>query len=167
MIFRTSTSQEEGCDRAFSINTKELIGDDHGRIKQLKTIDIEWYTGENRPKMREVPGSEKLWDADLVLLAMGFLGPEKPGIIEQLGVELDGRGNIVAQDDYRTSVDRVFAAGDGRRGQSLVVWALAEGREAARGIDCFLMGQSDLPTLKTRHDSLLGYSMPLPGNAPK
>jgi glutamate synthase (NADPH/NADH) small chain len=164
MVFRISTSQEEGCERKFSINTKELIDDGNGHVRQLKTVEIEWYAEDNRPKMREIPGSEKLWDAGLVLLAMGFLGPEKPGVVEQLGVELDGRGNIIADDDYLTSVDKVFAAGDGRRGQSLVVWALAEGREAARGIDKFLIGKSDLPTLETRHESLPRFPMPLPGN---
>jgi glutamate synthase (NADPH/NADH) small chain len=98
--------------------------------------------------MKEIPGSEFELDCDLCLLAMGFVGPEKPGAIQQLGLELDPRGNVKVDDEYRTSVPGVFAAGDMRRGQSLVVWAISEGRQAARAVDQFLMGRSDLPYLK-------------------
>ena len=98
--------------------------------------------------MKEVPGSEFVLDADLVFLAMGFVGPEKQGAIEQLGLNLDARGNVVVDANYQTSVPGVFAAGDMRRGQSLVVWAISEGRQAARGVDTFLMGRSDLPAMR-------------------
>jgi glutamate synthase (NADPH/NADH) small chain len=109
-------------------------------------VRLEWKKGVNgRPQMVEVPGSEFELDADLVLLAMGFVGPEKPGMIEQLGVALDERGNVSVGADYQSSVPGVFACGDMRRGQSLVVWAIWEGREAARGVDTYLMGETSLP----------------------
>ena len=146
MIMRTSSSHEEGVDRQWSINTKKLTGDADGNVKELHGIRLEWTPAEDggRPQMKEVAGSEFVLSADLVLLAMGFLGPEKP-LLEQFGVELDGRGNVVADSDYATSVPGVFACGDARRGQSLVVWAIWEGREAARGVDTFLMGATELP----------------------
>ncbi len=148
MILRTSSSHEEGCDRQFSILTKEFLGDEKGRVTGLRAAQIEWTTGENgRPNFEEVPGSEKIWPAQLVLLAMGFLGPEKDGMIDQLGVELDGRGNVQCDGDYMSSVPGVFAAGDMRRGQSLVVWAIHEGREAARAVDRYLVGVSHLPSV--------------------
>ena len=148
MILRTSSSHEEGCDRQFSIFTKEFLGDEKGRVTGLRAAQIEWTTGENgRPNFEEVPGSEKIWPAQLVLLAMGFLGPEKDGMIDQLGVELDGRGNVQCDGDYMSSVPGVFAAGDMRRGQSLVVWAIHEGREAARAVDRYLVGVSHLPSV--------------------
>ena len=148
IIFRTSTSHEEGCDREFSIETKEFLGDDAGRLQGLRTVRVEWSKGEDgRPTPREVPGTEKTWPAQLVLLAMGFLGPEKHGMIDQLGLELDPRGNVKCDENYMSSVDGVFAAGDMRRGQSLVVWAIHEGREAARAVDKYLMGVSHLPSV--------------------
>jgi glutamate synthase (NADPH/NADH) small chain len=147
MKLRTSSSHEEGCNRCWSIMTRRLIGE-NGKVTGLETADVEWVRDETgRMKMQEVPGSAKTWPADLVLLAMGFVGPEKGGIIEQLGVELDERSNVKADETtYMTSVPGVFACGDVRRGQSLVVWAISEGREAAVGIDTYLMGSSDLPT---------------------
>jgi glutamate synthase (NADPH/NADH) small chain len=161
MVYRTSTSQQEGCDRKYSINTKRFEGDAEGNVRTLHVVELEWTTDEaGRMKMREIEGSEFELKADLVLLAMGFVGPEKAGIVADLGVDLDPRGNIVSDANYMTSVEGVFAAGDSRRGQSLVVWALAEGREAARGVDLYLMGHSDLPTLKTREDSLPRYTPP-------
>ncbi len=141
MILRTSTSHEEGCDRQFSILTKEFRGDDQGNVKSLVTVNIEWIKdASGRQTFQEVPGTEKEWPCQLALLAMGFLGPEKQGPIEQLGLQLDPRGNVKCNAEYMSSVDGVFAAGDMRRGQSLVVWAIHEGREAARSVDKYLMG---------------------------
>ena len=146
MILRTSSSHEEGVVRDFSINTKKFSGDADGNVKKLHGIRLEWQkqAGGAPPKMVEIPGSEFEIECDLVLLALGFLGPEKP-LLEQFGVALDGRGNVVADADYASSVPGVFACGDARRGQSLVVWAIWEGREAARGVDKFLMGETALP----------------------
>ncbi len=144
---RTSSSHEEGCEREFAIATKEFIGGegkDKGRVTALKTVRVEWQGG----KMVEVPGSEQVLKADLVLLAMGFVNPVA-SILDGFGVEKDARGNARAGTDftggYKTNVAKVFAAGDMRRGQSLVVWAIREGRQAARAVDEFLMGCSDLP----------------------
>ena len=149
VILRTSTSHEEGCRREWCILTKEFLGDEQGKLKALKTVRIEWYTdpGSGQFKFREVPGSEEEWPCQLALLAMGFVGPEKQGPIAELGLELDPRGNLKAGADYKTSREGVFAAGDMRRGQSLVVWAIHEGREAARSIDLWLMGQTHLPSV--------------------
>jgi glutamate synthase (NADPH/NADH) small chain len=140
---RTSSSHEEGCEREFAIATKEFIGE-KGRITALKTVRVEWKDG----KMQEVIGSEQLLKADLVLLAMGFTSPVAT-VLDAFGVEKDNRGNARASTEfaggYATNVSKVFAAGDIRRGQSLVVWAIREGRQAARAVDEFLMGFSDLP----------------------
>ncbi len=146
MIMRTSSSHEEGVVRDWSINTKSFSGEG-GKVQKLHGIRLEWQTDANgRPsKMVEVPGSEFEMDADLVLLALGFVGPEEGGPITDLSLELDQRGNIVADDRYMSSTDGVFACGDARRGQSLVVWAIWEGRECARGVDQYLMGTTDLP----------------------
>ncbi|MGH7006563.1 MAG: FAD-dependent oxidoreductase, partial [Alphaproteobacteria bacterium] len=143
---RTSSSQEEGCERDWSVLTKRAVGAS-GKVEALECKRLEWVNGAGgRMEMREVAGSEFHLKADLVLLAAGFLGPVKPGMIEQAGVELDPRGNVRADtDQYRTSVNKVFAAGDMRRGQSLVVWAIREGRQCARAVDEFLMGASELP----------------------
>ncbi|MFM9879212.1 MAG: glutamate synthase subunit beta [Burkholderiaceae bacterium] len=144
---RTSSSHEEGCEREFAIATKELIageGKDKGKVKALKTVRLEWQGG----KMTEVPGSEHTQPADLVLLAMGFVSPVA-SVLDSFGIAKDARGNAKASTDftggYQTNVAKVFAAGDIRRGQSLVVWAIREGRQAARAVDEFLMGFSDLP----------------------
>jgi glutamate synthase (NADPH) small chain len=143
---RTSSSQEEGCERDWAVLTKRASGED-GRVKALECVRVEWAkTPDGRFAMQELPDSSFTLKADLVLLAMGFLGPHKPGMIEQSGVALDPRGNVGANSaDYRTSVPKMFAAGDMRRGQSLVVWAIREGRQCARAIDEFLMGTSLLP----------------------
>lgn len=142
---RTSSSQEEGCQRHWSVNTKSLSGK-NGKVTHLNAVQVEWKQEGGQWKMSEVPDSAFTLEADLVLLAMGFVHPVAEGLLEELGVERDGRGQIKANDkQYRTSVDKVFAAGDGRRGQSLVVWAIREGRQAARAVDEFLMGSSDLP----------------------
>ncbi len=148
IILRTSTSHEEGCDRQFSILTKEFLGDDQGRVSGLRTSQIEWAKDDaGRQAFNEIPGTEKIWPTQLVLLAMGFVGPEKNGLLDTLGVKLDGRGNVDCDAEYQTSVPGVFAAGDMRRGQSLVVWAIHEGREAARAVDKHLMGVSNLPSV--------------------
>ena len=140
---RTSSSHEEGCERVFSISTKEFVGE-KGRVTGLKTVQVEFKDG----KLADVPGSEQVLKADLVLLAMGFVNPVAT-ILEVFGVDKDARGNAKATTEftggYSTNVPKVFAAGDMRRGQSLVVWAIREGRQAARAIDEFLMGGSDLP----------------------
>ena len=140
---RTSSSHEEGCDREFSIATKEFIGE-QGKVTGLKSVRVEWRDG----KMIEVPGSEKILKADLVLLAMGFVSPIG-SILETFGIDKDSRGNAKAATEgtrsYMTNVQKVFTAGDMRRGQSLVVWAIREGRQAARAVDEFLMGTSTLP----------------------
>jgi glutamate synthase (NADPH/NADH) small chain len=140
---RTSSSHEEGCDREFAIATKEFIGE-KGKVSGLKTVRVEWKDG----KMVEVAGSEQTLKADMVLLAMGFVSPVG-SILDAFGVDKDARGNARASTDftggYATNVSKVFAAGDMRRGQSLVVWAIREGRQVARAVDEFLMGFSDLP----------------------
>jgi glutamate synthase (NADPH/NADH) small chain len=143
---RTSSSQEEGCERDWSVLTKRATGED-GRVTGLDCVRVDWAKGpDGRLVMQEISDTTFNLKADLVLLAMGFLGPCRPGMIEQSGVELDPRGNVRANTiDYRTSVPKLFAAGDMRRGQSLVVWAIREGRQCARAIDEFLMGASLLP----------------------
>ena len=149
MVLTTSTSHEEGADRHWSILTKAFVGAE-GRITALRTTGIEFPARRNgSPGFTEIPGSEQEWKADLVLLAVGYLGPEPDGVIAQLGVELDERSNVRTDGSYMTSVPGVFAAGDMRRGQSLVVWAISEGREAARGADAYLMGRTELPTKGT------------------
>ena len=143
---RTSSSHEEGVARDFAVLTKRALGQD-GRITALECARIDWVKGDDgRLAMREVEGSRFELRADLVLLAMGFLGPRKPGMVEQAGLALDPRGNVLANvKDYKTSVPKLFAAGDMRRGQSLVVWAIREGRQCARSIDESLMGSTTLP----------------------
>jgi glutamate synthase (NADPH/NADH) small chain len=146
LILRSSGAHDEGGVRDYNISTKYLSGE-NGVVNKLHGVRLDWTADESgRPQMKEVPGSEFDVDADLVLLAMGFLHPERNGLVEQLGVELDPRGNVKTDPQTKmTSVPGIFAAGDASRGQSLVVWALAEGREAARGIDLFLMGETVLP----------------------
>lgn len=146
MKLRTSSSHKEGVDRFFSISTKEFLGDKKGNLKALKTIDVEWLFKEGeRPQLREIEGTEKEWECDLVLLALGFTGSENT-LVEQFGLEMDFRTNIQASTkDYATNVPGIFAAGDMRRGQSLIVWAISEGRQAAHHVDAYLMGDSNLP----------------------
>jgi glutamate synthase (NADPH/NADH) small chain len=143
---RTSSSQEEGCEREFAIGTKRFVGED-GKVTALECARLEWAAGDDgRMQMREVEGSAFLMKADLVLLAMGFVGPRREGLVEEGGVDLDPRGNVRANVvDYRTSSPNIFACGDMRRGQSLVVWAIREGRQCAQAVDTFLMGASKLP----------------------
>jgi glutamate synthase (NADPH) small chain len=147
MILRSSSSHEEGVQRDWSVNTKAFGGDAEGNVRKLHGVRLEWQKGSNgRPQMIEIPGSEFDLDCDLVLLAMGFLGPEREGMLSELGVKLDDRGNVAVTPDYQSTVPSVFACGDMRRGQSLVVWAIWEGREAARGVDAYLMGETYLPS---------------------
>ncbi|QOV90077.1 glutamate synthase subunit beta [Humisphaera borealis] len=155
MTYRVSSAHEEaiglaGMDvRDYAINTERFSGDADGNVKKLHAVRLEWKKDEQgRWQMNKLPNSEFELDCDLCFLAMGFVGPEKPGPIQQLGLTLDPRGNVVVDHNYMTNVPGVFSAGDIRRGQSLVVWAISEGRCAAHGVDKFLMGKSDLPYLK-------------------
>ena len=144
-IFRTSSAHEEGGEREYSVLTKKFIGS-RGRVKQLQAVNVEFVDdGTGRKKMQEIAGSEVTMKADLVLLAMGFLGPERKGMLDQLGVAINERGNVATDGEKMTSVPGIFAAGDMARGQSLVVWAIREGRQAAKFIDKYLMGYTDLP----------------------
>jgi len=139
MVLRTSSSHEEGVDRTWSVLTKAFIGDENGNISGLKTVKVAWGNG----KFDEIPDTEKIYSCDLVLIAVGFVHTQKEGLLDQLNINLDERGNVKAQ-NYKTNVDKVFTAGDMRRGQSLVVWAIQEGREAARALDQSLSGKSSL-----------------------
>ncbi|GHN01453.1 dihydropyrimidine dehydrogenase subunit A [Cytophagales bacterium WSM2-2] len=141
IILRTSTSHEEGCERQWSVVTKEFVGDEHGNLKALKIAEIEWKKEGNTISFVEIPNSEKEIPCELALLALGFLHPQHTGLLDQLKVDYDERGNIKCH-RYQTSNYKIFAAGDARRGQSLVVWAISEGREAARSVDEYLMGES-------------------------
>ena len=151
---KTSSSHEEGSHREWSILTKEFIGDGKGNLKGLKTVEVEWkkIPGE-RPQLIEIKSSEKEWPCELALLALGFTGPEK-SLPEQFGLTFDPRGNVKGEKQYQTNKPNIFAAGDARRGQSLIVWAISEGREAAHQIDTYLMGSSELP-LKNMAGDLL------------
>ncbi len=141
MIFRVSSAHEEAGDRVYSVSTQEFLGDDDGNVRALRLVEVEFKDG----KFQELEGTEREIPAELVLLAMGFTGPEQEGLIEQLGVELDERGNVARDDGYLSSVDGVFVAGDVGRGQSLIVWAIAEGRAAAAAVDTWLNGSTNLP----------------------
>ncbi|MBB6172365.1 glutamate synthase (NADPH/NADH) small chain [Nocardiopsis mwathae] len=140
-LYKVTSAHEEGGKRIYSVNTVEFLGDGQGRVRALKLVDVKRTDKGFEP----VEGTERELPADLVTLAMGFVGPQKEGMIEQLGVELDGRGNVVRDGDYATTVDGVFCAGDMGRGQSLIVWAIAEGRSAAAGIDRYLTEETALP----------------------
>jgi glutamate synthase (NADPH/NADH) small chain len=143
MMLRTSTSHEEGCERKWAIQTKEFIGDENGNLKALKIVEIEWKIENGKMSSVEIPDTEKDIPCELALLAMGFVNPQYSGMLEDLGIALDERNNVKAQ-NYQTNNPKVFVAGDMRRGQSLVVWAISEGREAARAVDLFLMGHTEL-----------------------
>jgi glutamate synthase (NADPH/NADH) small chain len=146
MKLRTSTSHDEGAERDWAITTKAFLGKD-GKLRAVQIARVRWVKGDNgKTVMQEVPGSEKELKAELVLLAMGFVHPEHEGMLTDIKVDLDARGNVKADtESYRTSNPKIFAAGDTRRGQSLVVWAIREGRQCARAVDEFLMGSSELP----------------------
>jgi glutamate synthase (NADPH/NADH) small chain len=158
MIMKTTSSHEEGCERQWAMATKEFIGDKKGNLKALKIVQLEWkLTDDGRPaRFVEVAGTEQVIPCELALLAMGFVYPQHEGLVNDLGVELDERGNVkAAEKSYQTNVEKIFAAGDIRRGQSLVVWAISEGRECARKVDEFLMGSS---LLETKDHSLIGVT---------
>jgi glutamate synthase (NADPH) small chain len=142
MIFRVSSAHEEGCERVFSVNTECFLGDESGGVRALRAHEVEFVDG----KFTKIEGTDFELECELVLLAMGFVGPERPGLLEQLGVQLDQRGNVARDETYATSVDSVFVAGDMGRGQSLIVWAIAEGRACAAAVDAFLMGETALPS---------------------
>jgi len=146
MKLKTTSSHQEGVERFFSISTKEFLGDKKGNLTGLKTVEVEWiFTPGERPQLKEVPNTEKEWKCDIALLALGFTGAEKT-LADQFGLKMDFRTNIEATTkDYKTNIPGVFAAGDMRRGQSLIVWAISEGRQAAYHIDTYLMGESCLP----------------------
>lgn len=138
MILKTTTSHEEGCERHWAVSTKEFIGDKNGNLRALKIVDLEWKISEKGQPAQfiEIPGTEREVPCELVLLAMGFTHPQHEGLLHQLELELDTRGNVRADEkDFKTSMPRIFVAGDMRRGQSLVVWAISEGRECARKVD--------------------------------
>jgi glutamate synthase (NADPH) small chain len=144
-IFRVSTAHEEGGDRLYSIATERFSGDEAGHVTTLHVNQVMMVNRNGRTEFEPMPGSDQKLRADLVLLAMGFLGPETNGMLQRLGVKMTDRGNVWRDRQWMTSVPGVFAAGDMQRGQSLIVWAIAEGRSAARGVDVYLMGESDLP----------------------
>ena len=149
MVLKTSTSHEEGCERQWAVATKAFLGDENGKLKGLRIVNLEWVSSaDGRPaQFKEVEGSEREIPCELALLAMGFVHPQQQGMLNELGVEFDERGNVRASEKgFQTNIAKVFAAGDIRRGQSLVVWAISEGRECARKVDEYLMGSSVLET---------------------
>jgi glutamate synthase (NADPH) small chain len=154
MVLKISSSHEEGCERQWAVNTKEFIGDGNGNLKALKIVDLEWKIGENgKAQFVEIEDSSREIPCDLALLAMGFVHPQHEGLVNDLAVELDERGNVRANEKlYQTNIQKIFTAGDMRRGQSLVVWAISEGRECARKVDEFLMGHS---VLETKDENLI------------
>jgi len=160
MVLKTTSSHEEGCDRNWSIATKEFIGDENGNLKSLKIVDLEWKASQDgRPAgFSERPGSEREIPCELALLAMGFVHPQHDGLLNLLDIERDERGNVKASEkDYQTNLSKIFAAGDIRRGQSLVVWAISEGRECAKKVDEFL--SNGLSVLESRDAVLQMYSL--------
>jgi glutamate synthase (NADPH/NADH) small chain len=147
MVHKTTSSHEEGADRKWAITTKEFIADESGNLQALKIVDLEWkLLGDGRPaQFVEIAGSERTIPCQLALLAMGFLHPQHEGLINGMGIELDERGNVKATDkNYQTNIQKIFAAGDVRRGQSLVVWAINEGRECAENVHDYLIGSKSL-----------------------
>jgi glutamate synthase (NADPH/NADH) small chain len=141
MTFRVSSAHEEGGDRVYAVNTTEIVDDGRGNVAGIRIVEVEFADGRFTP----VPGTERELPAQLVLLAMGFTGPQREGVVEQLGLELDGRGNLVRDERYMSSRPGVFVAGDAGRGQSLIVWAIAEGRACAAAVDTYLSGSTTLP----------------------
>jgi glutamate synthase (NADPH/NADH) small chain len=139
MIFRVSSAHEEAGERVYAVSTQKFLSDDDGRVRALRLVEVD-------AQFQPVAGTEREIPAQLVLLAMGFTGPERSGLVEQLGVDLDERGNVARDASYATSVDGVFVAGDAGRGQSLIVWAIAEGRAAAAAVDRYLTGETSLPS---------------------
>jgi len=146
MMYRTSSAHEEGGERVYAVNTLEFLGDEHGNLRALKAVEVRSEIVDGRPSFVPVQGSEFELPCDLVFLAMGFVGPDHGGMLDQFGVALDARGNVARDRDWSTDVDGVFVAGDMGRGQSLIVWAIAEGRAAAAAVDAYLMGDTLLPS---------------------
>lgn len=144
-IYRTTSAHEEGGERVYSVSTKRFLDDGQGRVRELELVRVEMVREAGRVIFNEIPHSEFCLPCDLALLAMGFTGPEKPGMLEQLGVKFTDRGNVWRDGNWMTSIPGIFTAGDMQHGQSLIVWAIAEGRSAARAVDYYLMGSSDLP----------------------
>jgi glutamate synthase (NADPH) small chain len=144
-VFRTSSAHDEGGERVYAVSTQRFVGDADGRVAQLQAVTVEMVRDGGRVEFRPVAGTEFTLDVDLVLLAMGFVGPERAGPIDELGLRLTERGNVARDADWMTSTPGVFTCGDMQRGQSLIVWAIAEGRSCAAGVDRWLMGSSDLP----------------------
>jgi glutamate synthase (NADPH/NADH) small chain len=162
-VFRVSSAHEEGGERVYAVSTQRFVGDADGHVRQLHAVKVDMVRDGGRLDFRPVAGSEFTLPADLVLLAMGFLGPERKGLVEELGLALTERGNVRRDTNWMTSVPGVFTCGDMQRGQSLIVWAIAEGRSAARGVDLYLMGQSDLPAPLPKR---LPWRSPLPNDVP-
>jgi glutamate synthase (NADPH/NADH) small chain len=146
LVFRTSSAHEEGGERVYAVNTVEFVGDGDGNLVALKAVEVRSEVVDGRPSFVPIEGSEFELPCDLVFLAMGFVGPERGGLVEQLGVELDPRGNVARNRQWATNVPGVYVAGDMGRGQSLIVWAIAEGRSAAAAVDEDLMGETLLPS---------------------
>jgi glutamate synthase (NADPH/NADH) small chain len=144
-VFRVSSAHEEGGERVYAVSTQSFDADETGRVKALKAVRVEMVRKDGRVQFVNIPGTEFDLQVSLVLLAMGFVGPERGPLVQDLGVRLTDRGNVWRDANWMTSVPGVFTAGDMQRGQSLIVWAIAEGRSAARGIDQYLMGESKLP----------------------
>jgi glutamate synthase (NADPH/NADH) small chain len=144
-VFRVSSAHEEGGERVYAVSTRSFRGDEQGRVHALEAVKVDMVREGGRIEFRPIPGTEFTLEVDLVLLAMGFLGPERKGPIEELGLRLTERGNAWRDQNWMTSEPGVFTCGDMQRGQSLIVWAIAEGRSCARGVDRYLMGKSDLP----------------------
>ncbi|WP_017731650.1 glutamate synthase subunit beta [Nafulsella turpanensis] len=157
LILRTSSSHEEGCERNWAMQSKEFVGDGEGRLRAVKVVDVMWRKDESgRMAFFEVEGSEREIPCELALIAIGFVHTQPKGLLEELGIELDARGNVYAT-NYQTNIPNIFTAGDVRRGQSLVVWAISEGREAARAVDTYLMGETALPSKnKSAIDLMVG-----------
>ncbi len=145
MVLRSSAAHEEGGERLYALSTSELVGDATGAVQALRAVRVERVVEAGRTSFVPVAGPALELECQLVLLALGFAGPERTGVVAELGCALDGRGNLAVDSTYMTSVDGVFACGDAVRGQSLVVWAIAEGRSAAAAVDRYLEGWSDLP----------------------
>jgi glutamate synthase (NADPH/NADH) small chain len=144
--YKVTSAHEEGGERVYAVNTTEFVGNDAGEVRAVRFVEVEQKMVDGRPSFEAIGGSERELEVDLVLLAMGFTGPERHGLLEEFDVELDARGNVLRSDDWESTVPGVFVAGDAGRGQSLIVWAIAEGRSCAAAVDRHLMGETDLPS---------------------
>lgn len=158
LMFRVSSAHEEGGEREFSVNTERFIGNENGEVRGILVHRVESVVEDGRPTFRKIDGSEFEIECDLIFLAMGFVGPERDGILSALEIQTDTRGNVVTDSQWAASNPKVFAAGDARRGQSLIVWAIAEGRSVARAVDAYLMGESDLPAPLATSDRPIAVS---------